>query len=180
MVQYVLELGHVEACQAVVASLRGNFSTLSLQKFSSNVVERCLKLGGMDAEREDIVRELAEPVMLPRLLQVRARLRVWGFFWGGGRRGSERCRRNPRPTPRALFVALCSPPVCAYARVPARPPVFFDGAQDAYGNYVVQSALNVSNGPTHNMLVDAIRPYLPTLRGTPHGKRIMQRINGKA
>jgi hypothetical protein len=42
--------------------------------------------------------------------------------------------------------------------------------QDPYANYVLQSALAVSNGQTHSQLVDAIRPYLPSLRGTPHGK----------
>ncbi|EFJ45258.1 pumilio family protein [Volvox carteri f. nagariensis] len=52
--------------------------------------------------------------------------------------------------------------------------------QDGFGNYVIQSALSVTSGQIHNMLVEAIRPYLPTLRGTPHGKRIVQRINGKA
>ena len=44
---------------------------------------------------------------------------------------------------------------------------------------MIQSALSVTGGTTHTMLVEAIRPYLPTLRGTPHGKRIVQRINGK-
>ncbi|KAI8476987.1 MAG: pumilio family protein [Monoraphidium minutum] len=52
--------------------------------------------------------------------------------------------------------------------------------QDSYGNYVVQSALAVSNGPLHNDLVEAIRPYMASLRGTPHGKRILQKMNGKA
>eukprot|EP00775_Hariotina_reticulata_P010966 gene10966-11121_t len=51
--------------------------------------------------------------------------------------------------------------------------------QDSYGNYVVQSALAVSNGDLHQDLVDAIKPFLPSLRGTPHGKRILQKINGK-
>ncbi|PNH03607.1 Pumilio 3 [Tetrabaena socialis] len=72
VVQYVLELGHTDTCAGVVAALRGSFCTLSLQKFSSNVVERCLKLGGMDPEREAIVRELVAPTSLARLLQVRA------------------------------------------------------------------------------------------------------------
>ena len=47
VVQYVLELGQVEASQAVIATLSGHFAELSLQKFSSNVVEKCLKLGGV-------------------------------------------------------------------------------------------------------------------------------------
>lgn len=51
--------------------------------------------------------------------------------------------------------------------------------QDPYANYVLQSALTVSTGQLHLQLVDAIRPYLPTLRGTPHGKRILSKINVK-
>ena len=51
--------------------------------------------------------------------------------------------------------------------------------QDPYANYVLQSALTVSSGQLHLQLVDAIRPYLPTLRGTPHGKRILSKINVK-
>lgn len=49
--------------------------------------------------------------------------------------------------------------------------------QDPYANYVVQSALSVSNGTLYDNLVEKIRPYVPSLRGTPHGKRIMAKIN---
>lgn len=52
-------------------------------------------------------------------------------------------------------------------------------AQDPYANYVLQSALTVSSGQLHLDLVEAMRPYLPTLRGTPHGKRILSKINVK-
>lgn len=51
--------------------------------------------------------------------------------------------------------------------------------QDPYANYVLQSALSQSNGTLHMELVEAIRPYLPTLRSTPHGKRILSKINVK-
>lgn len=51
--------------------------------------------------------------------------------------------------------------------------------QDPYANYVVQRALTVTGGELHMQLVDAIRPFLPTLRGTPHGKRILAKINMK-
>eukprot|EP01026_Neomeris_dumetosa_P081042 TRINITY_DN904_c0_g1_i1.p1 TRINITY_DN904_c0_g1~~TRINITY_DN904_c0_g1_i1.p1 ORF type:complete len:718 (-),score=95.06 TRINITY_DN904_c0_g1_i1:454-2607(-) len=51
--------------------------------------------------------------------------------------------------------------------------------QDPYGNYVVQSALQVTTGELHNRLVDAIKPHVPNLKNTPQGKRIVQRINGK-
>lgn len=51
--------------------------------------------------------------------------------------------------------------------------------QDAYGNYVIQSALSVTHGNVHTDLIAAITPHLATLRGTPHGKRILQRMGVK-
>ena len=54
-----------------------------------------------------------------------------------------------------------------------------DVRQDPYANYVLQSSLSVSSGQLHLALVEAIRPYLPSLRGTPHGKRILSKINVK-
>jgi pumilio RNA-binding family len=47
VVQYILELGHAEASGAVIRTLLGNIAELSMQKFSSNVVEKCLKLSGV-------------------------------------------------------------------------------------------------------------------------------------
>ena len=73
MVQYVLELGHPEAALSVMRHLTGRCAELSQQKFSSNVVEKCLKLNnpGLQEARESIVRELVEAANLSRLLQVR-------------------------------------------------------------------------------------------------------------
>lgn len=51
--------------------------------------------------------------------------------------------------------------------------------QDAYANYVMQSALTVSSAQLHSNLVEAIRPHLPALRGTPHGKRILAKVSIK-
>lgn len=42
--------------------------------------------------------------------------------------------------------------------------------QDPYANFVIQTALSVTSGQLHSDLVDAIRPFLPSLRGTPFGK----------
>jgi hypothetical protein len=119
VVQYVLELGQADSSRGIMENIKGHYAELSMQKFSSNVVEKCLKLGGLDAEREVIIQEIIVSPLLPRLLQ------------------------------------------------------------DSYGNYVVQSALTISSGVVHQGLVDAIKPFLPSLRGTPHGKRILQKINGK-
>jgi len=46
VVQYVLELGYADASIAVMNNLFGHYCDLAQQKFSSNVVEKCLKLGG--------------------------------------------------------------------------------------------------------------------------------------
>ena len=44
------------ACHAPLCPrLQGHLAELSLQKFSSNVVEKCLKLSGVDAEKEAVV-----------------------------------------------------------------------------------------------------------------------------
>ena len=51
--------------------------------------------------------------------------------------------------------------------------------QDPYANYVIQSALMVTQGPLHAAVVDAIRPHINQLRSTPHGKRIISKINVK-
>ena len=121
VVQYVLEFGVAEYSSKVMTNLMGNYADLSVQKFSSNVVEKCLKLGGrsLTETRELVVREIMQSPQLPRLLQ------------------------------------------------------------DPYGNYVVQSSLQVSSGQLHQEFVEHIRPYLPALRGTPHGKRILAKLNGK-
>lgn len=46
VVQYVLELDIADASIAVMNNLFGHYAELAQQKFSSNVVEKCLKLGG--------------------------------------------------------------------------------------------------------------------------------------
>ena len=73
VVQYVLELGHSEATERIMEKLTGHYSDLAQQKFSSNVVEKCLKLGGpsLADARERVIRELIGSPVMARLLQVR-------------------------------------------------------------------------------------------------------------
>ena len=66
--QYILDLGLVWAVAEVIDRLDGNFVHLAMQKFSSNVVEKCLKLS--DSEKmAQIVQELINSTHLPHLLQ---------------------------------------------------------------------------------------------------------------
>ena len=48
--------------------------------------------------------------------------------------------------------------------------------RDSYANYVVQTALDHAEIETRTRLVDAIRPILPSIRQTPHGRRIQSKI----
>lgn len=48
--------------------------------------------------------------------------------------------------------------------------------KDAYANYVVQTAMDYADPETKGCLVEAIRPLLPLVRQTPHGRRIQSKI----
>ena len=48
--------------------------------------------------------------------------------------------------------------------------------RDAYANYVVQTALEYADLETKERMVDHIRPILPSLKNTPHGRRISSKI----
>jgi Pumilio-family RNA binding repeat len=115
VVQYMLDLPYQNTADKVCSRFRGNLRDLSTEKFSSNVIEKCLKVCN-DQTREWMVDEVMSEDTLSALLQ------------------------------------------------------------DAYGNYVVQTSLNVSSPAQHRRLVDAIRPHLPQLRNTPYGKRIQNKI----
>ncbi len=95
MVQYVLELGNVEPTSKIMMRLFGHYPDLAQQKFSSNVVEKCLKLGGapeLKELREKVILELLSSPMLPRLLQVCFFSRSWFNL--------------------TFFPPSCSPPLC--------------------------------------------------------------------
>ena len=47
---------------------------------------------------------------------------------------------------------------------------------DAYGNYVIQRALQVAESPQLEHICEAIRPHLNSLRQSPYGKRIQAKI----
>ncbi|XP_020081819.1 pumilio homolog 12-like, partial [Ananas comosus] len=57
LVQHLLEKRIWPLTSGILQTLRGHFANLSTQKYSSNVVENCLKNTTSD-ERESIIREL--------------------------------------------------------------------------------------------------------------------------
>uniref|UniRef100_A0A7S0XE80 PUM-HD domain-containing protein n=1 Tax=Mantoniella antarctica TaxID=81844 RepID=A0A7S0XE80_9CHLO len=70
VVQYILDLGLPWANAEVMVRLAGNYAELSMQKFSSNVVEKCLKLAdsALEEHRNVVVREIMTSPLLDRLL----------------------------------------------------------------------------------------------------------------
>ncbi|XXG42641.1 hypothetical protein AAC387_Pa01g2868 [Persea americana] len=68
VVQYIIDQGIPWATDNVLDQLEGNYGYLSMQKYSSNVVEKCLKFSG-DEQRARIIRELIDNSQLGQILQ---------------------------------------------------------------------------------------------------------------
>jgi hypothetical protein len=115
VVQYVLDLPYQGVASELAMRFIGHVPILSTQKFSSNVIEKCLNVANLPT-RAAIIQEIIEYDNLLYLLQ------------------------------------------------------------DPYANYVIQTALSVSEPVQHARLVEAIRPHLTALRNTPYGKRIQNKI----
>jgi hypothetical protein len=49
--------------------------------------------------------------------------------------------------------------------------------RDAYGNYVIQTALEFAPAELCVLLIEAMRPILPAIRQTPYGRRIMSKVS---
>lgn len=67
VVQYILDLKQPALTTAIVNALRGGFAELSLQKFSSNVIEKCLKSSDQVTVRL-VAEELTSAETFPSLL----------------------------------------------------------------------------------------------------------------
>lgn len=115
VVQYIIDLNESTFTEPLSKRFLGKIGMLSRHKFSSNVVEKCLRCAS-DEAKDRMVSELLVPGEMERLLK------------------------------------------------------------DSYGNYVVQTALEHSSVPMKHQLVEAIRPMLPGIRGTPYGRRLGAKI----
>ncbi|GAW23658.1 hypothetical protein ANO14919_132320 [Xylariales sp. No.14919] len=115
VVQYIIDLNEPSFTEPLVQRFLTKIGMLSRHKFSSNVVEKCLRCASEEA-KDRMVNELLAPGEMERLLK------------------------------------------------------------DSFGNYVVQTALDHSSAHMKHQLVEAIRPMLPGIRGTPHGRRLAAKI----
>jgi hypothetical protein len=67
-VQYVLDLTNGQFSDAIVGRFIGNVCTLSVQKFSSNVIEKCIRVATPNL-RCTLIEELYNPEKLEKLLR---------------------------------------------------------------------------------------------------------------
>jgi hypothetical protein len=116
VVQYILDLNDASFTSPMCQGFQGKICELAKQKFSSNVIEKCIRC--------------AEPhiktLMIEELLDV------------------EQLEQLMR---------------------------------DAYGNYVIQTALEFAPAELCVALIEAMRPILPSIRQTPYGRRIMSKVS---
>ncbi|CAO1602339.1 hypothetical protein XANCAGTX0491_005955 [Xanthoria calcicola] len=117
VLQYIVDLQEVAFTNPLCYSFQGHIPLLSKQKFSSNVIEKCLR-GAEPLVARMMIEEMLNSNELEKMLR------------------------------------------------------------DSFANYVVQTALDYADSETKSMLVEAIRPILPSIRQTPYGRRISSKIMG--
>ncbi|KAI1095431.1 ARM repeat-containing protein [Rostrohypoxylon terebratum] len=68
VVQYIIDLNETAFTEPLILQFRGKITQLSRHKFSSNVIEKCLRCGNDDS-RDMMVKELLTPGEMERLLR---------------------------------------------------------------------------------------------------------------
>jgi hypothetical protein len=115
VIQYILDLNDARFSEPLIRTFIGNVCSLSVQKFSSNVIEKCIRVADPEI-RKALVAEVLNRSRLEKLLR------------------------------------------------------------DSYGNYVIQTILDYCDMGQRMVLIEAIRPILPSIRNTPYGKRIQSKL----
>ena len=117
VVQYILDLDEPQFTKPICESFLGKIAPLSKQKFSSNVIEKCIRTADHDTKRR-MITEMLLTNELEKMLR------------------------------------------------------------DSFANYVVQTALEYSDPELKARIIECVRPILPAIKQTPHGRRIASKIMG--
>ncbi|KAK4694979.1 pumilio RNA-binding family, partial [Lecanoromycetidae sp. Uapishka_2] len=115
VLQYIVDLQEECFTNPLCHAFQGQIPSLSKQKFSSNVIEKCIR-GAEASVTRMMIDEMLNANELERMLK------------------------------------------------------------DSYANYVVQTAIDYADAECKGRLVEAVRPLLPLVRQTPHGRRIQSKI----
>lgn len=68
VVQYILDLGEPVFTEPLVAQFKNKVAQLSRQKFSSNVIEKCLRCAA-ESSKDMLIQEMLQPAELDRLMR---------------------------------------------------------------------------------------------------------------
>ena len=154
VVQYVLQDRDAEMTRRVVRAIRGDVADLACEKFSSNVIEKCLTSG---------VRAAAA------FARILARARP----------PAAACAHVRRPTPVAAIARRASQDGVSCGLVVdelLEPPALGRLLHDPYGNYVVQRVMQVGSDAELRLFQERVAPHVSSLRNTLYGKRIQAKL----
>lgn len=115
VIQYILDLNDTNFTNPICYSLQSRVVELSRHKFSSNVIEKCIRHSA-PAVATLMIEEMLGPTEIERMLR------------------------------------------------------------DSFANYVIQTALDHAQPEIRARLVDSIRPFIQSIRHTPHGRRIQIKV----
>ncbi|ODV64155.1 Pumilio-family RNA binding repeat-containing protein [Ascoidea rubescens DSM 1968] len=150
VLQRCLDYGSQDQCKQLSLVIANNCLTLSLDPFGNYVVQYVLSKGD-----DESIRIIVDSI-LGRIL----RLSTHKF----GSNVIEKTLRTENLAPIIIDKIL-------------RNGFLTKLLHDAFGNYVLQTSLDVAKKPKQfNKLCDLLRPLLPGVRNTPHGRRISARI----
>lgn len=175
VVQFILKLNLRWATEAILKQLEGNYGDLSMQKYSSNVVEKCLQFAGGQITK--IVLELINDPRFDKIMQD-----PYGNY-------AIQTALNNTEVSRAkitLFLLVSMFMYEKYVHLPSSKR--FPKKIYCLLQVIVKLITNVvvtmlaylpCQGTLHTKLVEAIRPHVPVLRMSPYGKKVLA-IVGKS
>nr|CAG25892.1 Pumilio homolog [Dugesia japonica] len=154
VIQHVLEHGKTEDKSKIVNLLRGRIVELSIHKFASNVVEKAVAHATRQ-ERQALINEVLQdsiPVSASNAIMRTAD--VSGVVYGSETDGSDTDGGGSVQRESVLYWMM----------------------KDQFANYVIQKMLDVAEQPMRKELMPKINPHLGSLRKSPSGKHIINKM----
>ncbi|CDK28284.1 unnamed protein product [Kuraishia capsulata CBS 1993] len=165
VLQRCLDHGSKEQCEALSVEVSKNCIALSLDPFGNYVVQYVI---GRECKGIQLVSQIPEHGAMATMLES---IKVAVFKLSLHKFGSnvtEKCLRIPFIA-RVLIDYMLDNPAEVQTLL-----------HDAFGNYVLQTSLDVADAKRFEDLSAVIKPLLPSVRSTPHGRRISGRIQQRS
>lgn len=164
VVQFILKLNLRWATEAILKQLEGNYGDLSMQKYSSNVVEKCLQFAD-GVQITKIVLELINDPRFDKIMQD-----PYGNY-------AIQTALNNTEVSRAKITLFLLVSMFMYEK-------YIHCLLQVIVKLITNVVITVlaylpCQGTLHTKLVEAIRPHVPVLRMSPYGKKVLA-IVGKS